>query len=411
MTPSSSQPESAPNLEAAMLQLERILKSHTFAGAEAMRRLLEFLGRRSLDKPGLQIKEYEIATGVLERAASFDPRLDSSVRVVAGRLRAKLTAYYQQEGLADPIIVDLPRGAYTLQFQNRPAPAPPDPILPILPKVARLPRPRRWALWGAIAVSAALVAAALVLVGPRPKSVVESPELEVLWHEFLHDAAGPLLVHSNPEFVGTPSTGMRFFNPKTDSPTEIRDTYTGVGEVMGVYQITRMFALFGEPVRVKRGRLLTWDEARISDVIFLGSALQNPALKEVPILKEFTVLSRDNSPHPGHPAVANNRPSKGEDLYYFASASPPYTEDYAIVALLPGLDPAHRTMVLAGTTTFGTQAAAEFVCRPDKVRELFSRLDLAPITRAPAFEALIHVRISGGVPVQTRLVAVHPRKD
>ncbi len=393
-----------------MLQLERILKSHTFAGAEAMRRLLEFLGRRSLDKPGLQIKEYEIATGVLERAANFDPRLDSSVRVVAGRLRAKLTAYYQQEGLADPIIVDLPRGAYTLQFQNRPAPAPLDPILPILP-VERLSRPRRWALWGAIAVSAALVAAAFVLAGPRPRSVVESPELEVLWHEFLHDAAGPLLVHSNPEFVGTPSTGMRLFNPKTDSPTEIRDTYTGVGEVMGVYQITRMFALFGEPVRVKRGRLLTWDEARISDVIFLGSALQNPALKEVPILREFTVLSRDNSPHPGHPAVANNRPWKGEDLYYFASASPPYTEDYAIVALLPGLDPAHRTMVLAGTTTFGTQAAAEFVCRPDKVRELFSRLDLAPITRVPAFEALIHVRISGGVPVQTRLVAVHPRKD
>ena len=39
------------------------------------------------------------------------------------------------------------------------------------------------------------------------------------------------------------------------------------------------------------------------------------------------------------------------------------TEDYAVVGFLPGLNPARSVLILAGTTTFGTQAAVEYVCR------------------------------------------------
>jgi len=52
----------------------------------------------------------------------------------------------------------------------------------------------------------------------------------------------------------------------------------------------------------------------------------------------------------------------------------PITEDCAVVALMPGLNPARSLMVLAGTTTFGTQAAVEFVSRQSSVEKLLGKL-------------------------------------
>ena len=44
------------------------------------------------------------------------------------------------------------------------------------------------------------------------------------------------------------------------------------------------------------------------------------------------------------------------------------TEDYSIVALVRGLNPAKSVLILAGTTTMGTQAAVEFVCQQEFAR-------------------------------------------
>ena len=53
-----------------------------------------------------------------------------------------------------------------------------------------------------------------------------------------------------------------------------------------------------------------------------------------------------------------------------------------------------RTEILAGLTTLGTQAAVEFVCRPKKIEELLTALGAPPRGPAPAFEALLRVKIS-----------------
>ena len=53
------------------------------------------------------------------------------------------------------------------------------------------------------------------------------------------------------------------------------------------------------------------------------------------------------------------------------------SEDYAVVGLKPGLDPVRSMLILAGTTTMGTQAAAEYVCREDSLTELLRRLGVS----------------------------------
>src|SRR5690349_14934941 len=100
-------------------QIEKLTKSHSLHSSESLCKLLRYLAEHSLDHPGIALKEYQIATEVLGRPAGFDPQSDSTVRVQAGRLRVKLTEYYAHEGVDDPIVVEIPRGSYTLTFHLR----------------------------------------------------------------------------------------------------------------------------------------------------------------------------------------------------------------------------------------------------------------------------------------------------
>jgi hypothetical protein len=104
-------------------------------------------------------------------------------------------------------------------------------------------------------------------------------------------------------------------------------------------------------------------------------------------------------------------PEAGEAETNLASPSnSPLTEDYAVVALLPGLSPSRSVLILAGTTTFGTQGAVEYVCRQNSVEELLLRMSVSKTGELNPFEALLRVRITRGVPVETELVALrkHP---
>jgi hypothetical protein len=65
-------------------------------------------------------------------------------------------------------------------------------------------------------------------------------------------------------------------------------------------------------------------------------------------------------------------------------------------------------MILAGTTTFGTQGAVEYVCRARSIEDLLLRLSVSNGNFKP-FEALVRVKIAHGVPVDTELVAVRER--
>ncbi len=59
---------------------------------------------------------------IFDRDSAYDSRVDSIVRVEARRLRDKLTAYYSAEGRDNPVIIELPKGAYVPTFRFRHAP-------------------------------------------------------------------------------------------------------------------------------------------------------------------------------------------------------------------------------------------------------------------------------------------------
>lgn len=109
--------------------------------------------------------------------------------------------------------------------------------------------------------------------------------------------------------------------------------------------------------------------------------------------------------------MLNVHPQGSEPRLFLATpANQPTTEDYAVVSLLPGLDPSRSILILAGNSTFGTQGAVEYVCREDSLKELLQRLNVSKPSDLKPFEALLHVKIAHGVPVMTDLVAVRNRQ-
>lgn len=413
----------AADRERCLDQIERLTHSHALRKAESLCKLLRYLADHALAQPGVTLKEYQIATEVFGRPADFDPQVDSAIRVQAGRLRLKLLDYYSHEGLADAIIVEMPNGSYTLNFHDRETLRPVVPPAPAIFPPSRIPEngTKRWVI--ATGVLSIVLAAALAVIGVLSKELNSAREenrselrapaaLRVFWSEFASGPAAPWVIFSNAAFVGRPETGMRYLDPARDSRDLILDHYTGVGEVLAVHALDQVFNQLKHPILVKRGSLFSLDDAKNNDLIFVGSPAENLTLLDLPGSQEFVFRRIESSPHKGDLGIVDVHPEPGQPaVYYPSNPSQPLVEDYAIVTLVRGLDPARHVMILAGTTTIGTQAAVEYVCAKDSVEELLRRLALQPGVELKPFEALLRVKVTRGVPVGTQLVAVRTRKE
>src|SRR3954453_21468267 len=100
-------------------QLARILASRDFASSGSLSAFLQFVVRETLAGKDQGIKEYAVGTQVFNRPESFDPRLDTIVRVQASKLRSRLAEYYATHGANDPIVIELPRGSYVPVFRTK----------------------------------------------------------------------------------------------------------------------------------------------------------------------------------------------------------------------------------------------------------------------------------------------------
>src|SRR5215469_6727086 len=107
--------------------LSAILTSAVFSKADRISRFLRYTVEESLGGRASRISEYSIGVEVYGRPATFDARLDSIVRVEAGRLRSKLREYYETEGKSSPIRIEFPKGGYTPVFKEAAAASPPEP--------------------------------------------------------------------------------------------------------------------------------------------------------------------------------------------------------------------------------------------------------------------------------------------
>lgn len=443
--------------EEKLAQLEKILNGKTFHGSENLRAFLRFVVERTIEDDEGGLKEYVIATEVFGRNSDYNSRIDSVVRVQASRLRAKLHEYYLTEGRDDQVVIDLPKGHYAPAFLYNSFPelnGVDEEHVKASDTLRSSPDKRTstfsglnvWMVISLALVSllAAISTILLVKANSERARLRAASDLDAsaavqraslpLWGGLLSSPEPFLVVFSNTLFQGTAETGMRLLKPldapgsppgsaalpqQTVAPKDIgpgvTEHYTGIGEAMGVYVLGEFFAQVKHPFRVKRSLLLTWEDLKTENIIVLGSPAENLFLRDLPQQQEFIFRPLKDNQGRNTFGVVNTKPGANEQNVYLARQDGPsrsqITEDYAVISLLQGLDARNRLLILAGITTFGTQAAAEYVSKAEYIEEMISSLNTAPAGQAPRlpsfYQLLIRVRVTGGVPVHISYVTHH----
>jgi len=385
--------------------VERIAASRHIQPSARLRDFLFYVADCALKGAGSEATEQQIGIHVFNRPPGYNSSEDSIVRTHARLLRQKLDEYFRNEGAAEEIIIQIPKGHYVPVFLPRVQPSPPAPLVEQPLASNRQERPKRAVRWLWLALALTLIALAAVLlwwkIHPRPL-LATSDDMDRFWGPFFANNSS-LVIYSNALFVGDPTTGLRYAEFPADTSRDTSkvyfDTYTGIGEVESVYELTRLFDSHNATFRLKRSQLVTWDEAKDKNLIFIGSARENPALLVLPGTVDFTLAVGTSSP-----VIVNHHPRPGEQETY-SRPEHPLTKEYAIVALVPGVEPGQKALLLSGSGTLGTQAALEFTCHPDTLHQLLGAVS-GPRGSVRPFEAVIETTLGGEVPIQSRIVAL-----
>src|SRR5215471_220258 len=451
-----------PNQTEILEQVEKICQSDALEQSEHLKAFLRYVVQKSVRDPGVQPKEYAIATEVFGRDPGFDPRQDALVRVQAARLRSKLRKYYDTQGKSDRLLIDLPKGHYSPTFAYATARksargagngdgaiagvAQRSQALEAGQVAASLPPPlyriqyTKIALAAVVILSLALGYAAFYYrsqlaalkestAGSKDRDSKEAQHLALVWKDFVDSSAPILVTYSNTAFLGSPQQGLRYYKPlsgpnsgssssqeaaiEQDKNPAINDQYTGTGEVMAVNFLGGLFWKMGRSFRVKRSLLLDWEDIKTGNIVILGSTAENLFLRDLPQPQDF--VFRADKQHDEHVFIVNQHPRESEQAIYASKREGMSTrqivEDYALVSLLKGLDGKSKLMILAGLTTTGTQAAAEYVTKPVYLDELISHINTSTDPARPVlpsfYQIVIRAKVNDGVPVQIDYVTHH----
>ena len=330
-----------------------------------------------------------------------------------GRLRGRLAEYYRSDGADDPILIEIPKGKYTLLFRKKRALAGDEPN-PSRVDAGATPWIRRAAMAFLAVIALVLVLdwvlpsisrAKTMLIDLQSKRSLKSPgtALETFWAPFIQAPEGTTVVFRNIDFVGDADTGMRRFDPARDRENPAIQEYTGIGEVIGLLELHQLFEEFGRSFRAKPTNLLAPGDALDREIIFVG--YPGAVSGRIPSTHEFAFRRIADGPHHTKFAIVDTH-SKSSRVSIDATSSEgcPNCVDQAILALEHGRDHSHWTLYLEGTSTAATQASVDFMCNEDSVAALLSRLHITNATGLKPFEGLLQVKIANRVPIQSDLV-------
>ena len=393
-------------------ELKQILNSKVLESAPSLRRLFEFLGKKALAGEADSLKEYSVGVDALNKLPTYDPRSDASVRVQASKLREKLQTYYETEGREDPLIVDLPKGHYKLEFRHRDQD---NGLASLAAAEAQIKTWRRRALVLGGCLASSLLIAMAALIGNAARSTAPpqswSPDLEAIWRPFLSGGRRVMLSLGTPMFLRFHDGFFR--NTRLNDPTQLAGAarspllpdyirepflasfdYTGGGEACGAVRVNLLLAARGTAVVLQPSNALSWEDIRGNDLIFIGAPKFNVQLLGIPIKQDFVFEGSD---------IRNLRPRPGEGAIFVDSDF----EGYGLVSRLPGLHGNGSIMVVAGNSTEATRAVAEYLSDPRYAAQLVHRLRSNSREIPKYFQAVIWGRFKSQVPVEIRYVAHH----
>lgn len=430
-------------------QIERILSSETLRTSPVLRRLLTFLGEKALAGEGDAIKEYTIAIDGLGKDPSYDPQRDSLVRIQVGRLRQKLTDYYRTEGINDSIVIEVPKGHFSLRCEFRPrsnptfaSPAEPGVEAPSSLIYQALPQAQLALKVRGFTNSRMLVLMAIFLLASfawagfvsfrlwSEQSVYATqtswtPEIEKLWLPFTDPKRAVLVSIASPLYIGFQGEGVyrdlaldhwddvlhsakiRAIQKALGGPELVpRYYYTGIGDAAAAFELGKVLGARQPELSLVRSDQLTWEQLSDNNVISIGPPrFFDKVLYGLAQHLEF-IMDSDG--------ITNLHPRRGEqarlqDRYPAIQkagnpSGPDEGEIYVLVTSTPG--PLGKGVVRSFNSNHnpGSFAAMQWFTNPQFARILVSKLAAPSGSMPRSFQVVLDVQYKDSVPTEVSYV-------
>lgn len=430
----------APSKAEVRETVRRILSSRHFINAPTKQRFLQLICESYLNGRASELNEYMIGCELYDRDETYNPALDPIVRVGAHGLRKRLEAYYKGEGKDDEVILEIPHGSYAPSFIRRESPQEsPEPANGAsnaqgpLAFVEKYSKTLLNLLVLALFILTLTLAYSNTQLRNQYKASAKAKELDgrfgSVWSSFLKDGSPTLLVLGNPSVY-------RFWHP-TDpaSLTRMRvnlsleearrmgdtlgreqlvfnnvaqpqlmlayDEYACLGETIGLYRIAGLFNKIGKNLTLKQSRGLANEDLKNHDAILLGSSWVKEWLGNAPIRECFTAGPAAS--------ISDQNLLPGDEREYVAKydeKTGKLIEDFALIAVKPGISERKTVMIIAGTRSEGTQAAVEYLTDEHYLADLDQRFIRTIGIFPKYFQVLLKVTVDNGVPTNISVVRV-----
>jgi hypothetical protein len=406
--------------------LERAAGSSQLKRAARAREFLFYVGTKAIKEGSTDIHEQEIGHAIFDRDENYDTSLDNIVRVSATDLRKRIEGYFANEGAEEPLIFEIPRGSYSPVFRWRAADEPKRPDGASSPAAQPLPVPY-YRQVPFLVVSAAAVLLAVACAGllwqnrilSRPHEVWDGkPALATLWPRFLDSPRPTDVILADASYgllkqvTRQPFTLSEYLNysymdwiqqsslspdRKADLAMIMARNHGGVGDFLAAHRIWLL-----DPTSPKLNlvfaREYSADAIKRDNVILIGGQVSNPwgelFYNQMPFTIEYDAAA-DRS------YVRNANPRPGERDRYNVIFRPDGIAGYSVIAYLPNPSHTADALIVAGTDSQATDAAAEFVTSEAQLSKLFAHF---PAGKLPYFEALLKISRLNGTPLNEGIV-------
>ena len=416
-----------------------ILESSVFRSSKQCQTLLRYIVEHSLAGEDSLLRERVIGTAVFGRAPDYDCGNDPVVRARVNEVRKRLAQYYEGHRGDASVRISIPSGSYRAAFEmnemramekppmpdggskNSPAEEPGKPALSLVPAgnleaeavpaIPRLSRTPLWRVWTMAAlVTCSLLWAVFIVAATWHKS-----ELYLLWKPILESkktvflytgTVGPLYRRS-----ANPSDQTNLANdaelpaaPPSQSQVETQAPNASAfepaggnlappGDIAADLKIAALMNTYNRNLSLRSGEGLQFADLKGSPAVLIGAYDNYWTLdlaRELPFYLDRNVKIRERN---------------GKHRVWASVSGPDSTviEDYAIVFRLLDSKTGGPVIAIAGLTTCGTEAAAEFATDPTELKKL-SNIPRAVLERKN-LELVLHTSLVNCTPASTEIVA------
>lgn len=420
-----------PSIEERRSLIERIASSEHFRRSARLRDFLLYVGKQSLRADHLEINEQEIGAKVFGRPASYDRSQDNIVRVNASELRKRLELYFASDGEDEKLVLDIPRGGYKPIFHRRLTEVADNPTssfqdLPPHDMESAVLIPRRSLtrfVWPGVCLILAILCLALFQQNHAMHKAASfwngKPASAAFWKDYLG-------INRQTDIV-LPDDSVSVIEDITSQPTNLEDYLSR--DYMRRIQADELSAdRKADLKQIFRHNLITFGGIRAAQQIL--DEIPAPYARYLTLTRYYTadLIKRDNIVLIGgkksnpwdhlfddrinfvtdyddvlaRPLIRNLHPKAGEQAIYFTSSEPNSFVGYSVIAYLSNPSQVGNAIILAGTDSDATSAAAEFLTSEEQMEKFRQALHT---DRFPYFEALLKISRLSGTSFNAELIA------